>query len=121
MMTNSRGKTTTIAAAFLMILAMSVALFALPAEKQYVTAQITTYVCVLCREECSSVVRCGSMLVSMSWWVFYGQVLIHARTIWDSYRIFCRNQSLFSHIPCILDIVFLLFLGKLPKGNRTDF
>ena len=42
-MTFSKGKTSTIAAAFLIILAMAIALFAIPAEKQYATAQTTTY------------------------------------------------------------------------------
>ena len=42
-MTFSKGKTSTIAAAFLIILAMAFALFAIPAEKQYATAQTTTY------------------------------------------------------------------------------
>ena len=40
-MTISKGKTTTIAAAFLIILAMAVSLLALPAEKQTATAQDT--------------------------------------------------------------------------------
>ncbi len=43
-MTKSKGKTTTIAAALLIILTMTIALLALPAEKEYATAQITTYV-----------------------------------------------------------------------------
>jgi hypothetical protein len=38
-MTTSRGKTTTIAAALLIILAMAISLLALPAEKQTATAQ----------------------------------------------------------------------------------
>ncbi|MCW4054031.1 MAG: hypothetical protein NWE84_03810, partial [Candidatus Bathyarchaeota archaeon] len=39
----SKGKTTTIAAALLVILAMAISLFAVPAEKQYAAAQTTTY------------------------------------------------------------------------------
>jgi hypothetical protein len=42
-MTNSKSKTTTIAAAMLIIIAMAISLLALPAEKQYATAQTTTY------------------------------------------------------------------------------
>ena len=42
-MTISKGKTTTIAAALLVILAMAISLFALPADNQYATAQVTTY------------------------------------------------------------------------------
>lgn len=39
----SKGKTSTIAAAMLIVTAMAVALFALPAEKQYATAQTMTF------------------------------------------------------------------------------
>jgi len=42
-MTNSKSKATTIAAALIIILAMAISLLASPGEKQYATAQTTTY------------------------------------------------------------------------------
>ena len=42
-MTTAKSKTTTIAAALLIILAMAISLLAFPADNQYVTAQTATY------------------------------------------------------------------------------